>query len=390
LWYHILMSWSPTTEHDVVSFAERVIELLERTSVVATYKYAVIIALMDLCMEQAGKKDGPGEIFTTRQVAEKVLELYWPHSRVFPASSNHVILKQNTGRQARILTDIIAFRRSLPDGSVSLHRARLEAPTAYTRLLNRIEWTLILMPLPRLQTVGGQKEEILYSITWDTRIERAKRTVSAYQRGASSEFDNCIRLKPGVSAHLVKLNGLLRPLVYRNWTSMVARINHNLFQEATLEEFLFGRDRITLAPVVPALREIQNNVCFYCAKPIGKNLEVDHFLPWSRYPDNGIENLVAVHRQCNQKKRDFLAAGHHVERWTSRLTAQSSIRRQLEQVARERRWETHGEQTVGAARSIYLNLHSDARLWDYGNLFVPADLAQLRTVLNESRFVSRL
>jgi HNH endonuclease len=42
---------------------------------------------------------------------------------------------------------------------------------------------------------------------------------------------------------------------------------------------------------------------------------VDHFLPWARYPENGIENLVVTDPRCNNDKRDFLAAAEHVERW---------------------------------------------------------------------------
>ncbi len=372
------------SEDGLVGFAERLISLLERTSVVATYKYAVVIALMDLCMEATGKDAIPRSHVTTRQVAEKVIELYWPQTRTYPASNAPRVLRQNTGKQARILSDILAFRSTLPDQSMSLHRARLEAPVAYQRLVHRVEWTLILMPLPRVQKVRGGEEPILYHIQWDTDIERKKRDVTAYQRGEESPFDNRILLKPGVPEYLVRLNLLLRPLIFRNWAALVARVNRDLIEEATLEEFLFGKSRVSLGPVAPLLRDIQNGACFYCGKTFGRRLEVDHFIPWSRYPDNGIENLVAAHARCNRKKRDFLADTEHLARWTARNTPGSPGARALLSAARETRWESHAEQTFGVARSIYLNLLPGVKLWRLGDIFVPADRATLRRVLAET------
>jgi hypothetical protein len=35
---------------------------------------------------------------------------------------------------------------------------------------------------------------------------------------------------------------------------------------------------------------------------------VDHFIPWSRHADDGLDNLVAADARCNGQKRDFLAA----------------------------------------------------------------------------------
>jgi hypothetical protein len=42
----------------------------------------------------------------------------------------------------------------------------------------------------------------------------------------------------------------------------------------------------------------------------------DHFSPWARHPDNGIENLVAADGRYNNDKRDFVASTEHLQRWT--------------------------------------------------------------------------
>jgi hypothetical protein len=42
------------------------------------------------------------------------------------------------------------------------------------------------------------------------------------------------------------------------------------------------------------LGDLQDGRCFYCSKPLHKKLEVDHFVPWSRYPSRaGARRLVA-------------------------------------------------------------------------------------------------
>jgi hypothetical protein len=84
--------------------------------------------------------------------------------------------------------------------------------------------------------------------------------VTAYQRGHSHAFDQWITLLPKVGEHLVRLNGLLRPLIQQQWTRMVAQLNQ--LEENRLEDFLFWVNRISTEPVCPALQELQGNVCF--------------------------------------------------------------------------------------------------------------------------------
>lgn len=63
--------------NDLVAFAERVLALLDQGTFVATYKYAVLLALMDLCPEGTQRDGAAPDCVTTRQLAEKVVELYW-------------------------------------------------------------------------------------------------------------------------------------------------------------------------------------------------------------------------------------------------------------------------------------------------------------------------
>jgi hypothetical protein len=219
-----------------------------------------------------------------------------------------------------------------------------------------VEWKLIEMPLPRVQVIGNTESRFLYDIGWNTSVKRRDLEDSA--------FDKRIHLRPGVGSYLVQLSGLLRPLIHRGWASMVADLNPAATDEARLQEFLFGAPRISLDPVRKDLRDLQNNRCFYCAEKIGGQTDVDHFVPWSRYPDNGIENLVVAHRTCNGDKRDSLAAGEHVRRWSERFSVSGgSVASQLAEIARRAAWDRHPARTLNVARAIYRALPADIQLW---------------------------
>ncbi len=360
----------PAGIDETIRFAEKMLELLEEGRFVATYKFAVLLGLMDLCFEKNASSGLAPESITTRQLAEKIIEIYWPHTVDYHSIS--AVLRQNTRWQAEIPAAILKFRRqSAPDSSIPLHRARASAADEYERLVRSVEWTLVEMPLPRLQTIGLSRDTFIYEINWDESVR---------YRDLRGDFDNLIRFKPGVADHLIQLNGLLRPLIHRKWASMVARINK--LSESRLEDFLFGTERVSSARIRGSLWEIQGRQCFYCEVRIPEPVrgEVDHFIPWSRYPDNGIENLVVAHKRCNGDKRDFLAATGHVENWTRRFAAPGGWP-EYASLAQDAQWERDPDKTLSAARALYLRLSPEARRWSNGKIFVHPDFPRLQSAL---------
>ena len=309
----------PAEIGDTIAFAERGLTLLDDGSFTATYKYAVLLGLTDLCLEGVSAGRLAQSVIPTRQLAEKVVDLYWPHTRPYYKAASG-ILRQNTRGQAEILSQVRSFRDRVSDDPLApLYRARRADEARFERLVCNVEWKLIEMPLPRLQRVGATSTPFIYDIGWT--IEDAKLSeVRQYQRDGTGPFDNRIQLRQGVGDHLIRLNGLLRPLLYRHWAGMVARINR--LEESRLESFLFGTKRQDLGPVRKALIDLQGGACFNCGRPARTGAEVDHFIPWSRYPDDGLDNLVVADRRCNAQKRDFLAATRNAERWRARLDEQ--------------------------------------------------------------------
>ncbi len=349
-----------------LALAERIFVMLDRGGFVATYKYAVLLALLDLCLELTSRRGEPPTSLTTRQLAEKVVQLYWPHTMPYGAGRSALVLRQNNAGQAKLVGLIARFReRHAPDPSASLSRARAEAPEAFERLVRGVEWKLIEMPLPRLQVVGRKEDRFLYQIGWDTAVQSS--AVRAYQAGERDQFDNRILLLPSVGAQLVRLNGLLRPFIHREWAAKVADLNG--LEEARLERFLFGADRQRTAVLRGPLRDLQEDRCFYCGERLQRRVEVDHFIPWARYPDDAVENLVAADGRCNAAKRDFLASGGHLGRWTERLAAQAAA---LATIAADAGWESRATATGGVARAIYAGLPDGVDLWVAGNRFEPS------------------
>ena len=52
--------------------------------------------------------------------------------------------------------------------------------------------------------------------------------------------------------------------------------------------------------------EFEENTCFYCGKKLGRNIHVDHFIPWSFVKDDKIWNFVLSCPQCNERKNNKL------------------------------------------------------------------------------------
>jgi 5-methylcytosine-specific restriction endonuclease McrA len=365
------------TDTGALRFGEKMLALLEDGSFTATYKYAVLLGLLDLALENVGSRGEPPDSFTTAQLADRVIELYWAQAVPFGRGSEAEVLLQNAGRagaQAAIVRDIQEFRGEMTrtHATASLVQLRQRAPRDFTRLSAEVEWKLIEMPLPRLQRIGSLHDPFLYDIAWDHTVLRAP--VRAYQKGRPGTFDNRIQLRPGIGAYLIQFGALLRPLIHRKWAGMVARLNN--LEEARLERFLFGGTRTSLEEVRQPLMEHQRGCCFYCSNRIRGRSEIDHFIPWSRYPEDGLANLVVAHEQCNRSKRDFLPATPHVERWSERLEAGDLVA-----IGRDLHWDAAIDEIRAVARGIYLRLPTDAVLWVSGADFAPPDLPRLRGVL---------
>jgi len=90
----------PTAEEQL-AFLRKLRRLLDEGTFTATYKYALLHAIADLCVTRG---DGSGEAptLTTRELADQFVRLYWRQAAPFPAAGTNRPLKQNAGRQAAV------------------------------------------------------------------------------------------------------------------------------------------------------------------------------------------------------------------------------------------------------------------------------------------------
>ncbi len=123
-------------------FLEKLLQVLAQGGFSATCKYAVLLGLIDLCVE-AGH---PPSSLTTAQLARRVVELYGPQVRPYPRVQR--VLAQNRGSLGKIPELVAAFRHAHVD-RISPPRAGPSAPAGFDELLANVEWKLIETPLPR-------------------------------------------------------------------------------------------------------------------------------------------------------------------------------------------------------------------------------------------------
>lgn len=275
-----------------LAFLRKLQRLLAEGDFVATYKFALLNALADLSLEREPASDGSLRV-PVSAIAEKFIEYYWPQARPYRSvDGSGVVLLQNAGRQATVINAVAAAQVAHP----TLPAARA-AKLRWHTLVTKVTGTIEGMPLWKLQTVGGERDEFLYR---------------------EKEFaHDAIRLLPGVPAAFRALYRLVLDAVRGAWLRQIASIGANrlVLGDADLASFMFGSERASLDGFRATLRDHQDGRCLYCRKELRGAGCIDHFIAWSRYPVDLGHNFVLAHETCNAKKRDFLAYPAHLERW---------------------------------------------------------------------------
>ena len=144
----------PPSADEQLTFLTNFQRLLAEGQFVATYKYALLLALADLAVED-GNDSGAEMPIQTRRIAEKFIELYW--RQAVPYVPRHQpdaaqVLRQNTGPQAEVVGRVEAARARY-GGSLADARRDIRA---WQALVNHVDRVVRVMPLWRLQTVGTQ------------------------------------------------------------------------------------------------------------------------------------------------------------------------------------------------------------------------------------------
>ena len=275
--------------------------LLADGGFVATYKYALLHAIADLCVERDAAPDGSLTL-TVEELAAKFIELYWRQAQTFPvrSASDEVVLKQNTGKQAAVINTLCDLQAAYDSRLPTLK----SDPGTWRTTVRRIGRTIKVMPLWKLQTIGNRPVEFMYR--------------------NNPKADHVVLL-PGIAECFRGFHGLVIELVRAGWVRFIRRHNDSVRESLELYTFLFGSERASLQAYSSILADVDGCRCFYCQKAIRGGAEVDHFVPWARYPNDLGHNLVLAHGRCNGRKSDHLAAEEHLARWIDRNNAQGHV-----------------------------------------------------------------
>ena len=280
----------PPSDAEQLAFLADVQRILDQGQFTATYKFALLLALVELAVEDGDDSGGPATI-SLDAIAEKFIALYWTHTRPYRGAT----LVQNAGRNIAVLRQIEHLQRTSP----RLSQAR-QLPEWKT-LREAVRNVVVQMPLFRLQLLRNNHR---LAFLYDNQVVGDKLT-----------------LKPGVVYCLRRFSSLIGTLVRSAWVEEVRRNPQNAYEldgQESLDLFLFGEERVDLAEVRDVLWDMQSGHCFYCDGRMGATPHVDHFIPWSAYPSNLGHNLVLAHPACNGDKSDLLAGVDHLMHWWER------------------------------------------------------------------------
>lgn len=283
----------PPTDKEQLRFLQSLQRLLDEGSFSASYKYALLHAIADLCIREGDDSGGELEL-STSQIAEQFVQLYWPQVAPFVTSDDKKVLKQNRGRQAAVVREV---REHYDRYQGSL--ASLRGGADWSGVRREVERIVKRMPLWKLQTVGSSERlEFLYK---------------------KAKVAGSITLEPGVAYCFRAFYPLITDTIEGAWSHFVQRANRQLLgQVVDLRSFLFGSQRSSLSKYRRLLRSLQQGRCFYCERDIKSRWQVDHFIPWAQYPLDLGHNFVLAHQGCNSRKSDLLAAEEHLQKWTER------------------------------------------------------------------------
>lgn len=277
---------------DFIAYIQR---MLAEGDFSATYKFALLHAIADICVEHPLQDSNSELVITLDELVDKFIVLYWHHAAPFaPAQSGDaVLLKQNSGRQSKVISVLHESQQN------NIRNIRQLKQSAYWPQIYRATLATIKTgPLWRLQILSKQAECFLYPHTNNRKF---------------------IKLNAGIAYSFRRFYDLVVHLTKNAWLQKIQNIKDNqqlLGAQSQLHDFLFGVDRNALNKARPVLIDIQRGQCFYCHKPLNINhTEVDHFIPFARYSTDLGHNFVAAHSACNNSKRDHLAALIHRDNW---------------------------------------------------------------------------
>jgi hypothetical protein len=292
-----------------IEVATRLLNVLETEQRESTYKQALVIALIQESISQDA-----GNQVSLLALADRFIDMYW--HQLDPFTGGITLTQARRGDPQ--IPKAIGVLKGLSHAKAEWRPGHARISSAYLRTQKAVAKAIAQMPATHLQNPGGQGggSDFIFESSW---LRKKLTHMELDEHGWHLD------LLPGVRNSLLEVSPLLLPAIQRLWEQDVRRFNKALGEDPSLAGFLFGEDRIALAPLRKPLRELQSNRCFYCEKHLAEDTHIDHVVPWSRSGINDIANLVLVDPGCNSLKSDALPSAEVLESATGRGGLEPSI-----------------------------------------------------------------
>ncbi len=278
-----------------IEFLKQIQYLIENSTFQATYKYALLIAITDITIE-CGEDSCDELAIDRRTLGERFAELYWPQIATFSSGLNGctpgILFHSDAKDHVKIVKDLITLQKKIKSNDINLAKKSIYWKSTITSISNTI-WN---QPVKYLQNINNQ---FLYE----------------YPTSKSS-----LILKKNITYCFRRFSDYIIQYAKSGWADHIQKTKKNqsiIGIKDDLESFLFGNTRNNLNNVRPVLMSYQSGKCFYCNKNLNANSDVDHYIPWKKYPRNLAENFVLSCPNCNRSKSDLLAGSNHLEKWLS-------------------------------------------------------------------------
>lgn len=315
---------------------ERVLSLGQMSS---TYKLAVLRALVDFVIEHPAREAQNGFHFIPiMELARRVLTYYWGPSLYGIAqgpSSNPPIIP-------RVVNDLATSDLVIPgvigrpaEGGLAAGEWILNAPKLPRQVvanLIKVRHTLLTQPLQYIHNIDGEKEQ-LFSLWVEERIspgapyeDHRKAALSGGRKlhGATNWLE-LIRREPCQIVlssrsyeEIAELRYWLRDAIIIRWMRQCERFSGKGVSVPVhaFELFPLERDNDRVVQLKQLYLDLGKKNCLYSGEALGRTFDLDHLLPWSRFPVNLFWNLVPATSKANRGKGGKF---DRIPRWTKNL-----------------------------------------------------------------------
>lgn len=279
---------SPSADFQL-GFLSKLQRIFNEGEFVATYKYALIMSIADLCVDSGIHEED--QLLSFSDLGGKFITYYWQQCQPFLRQSGKgEVLFQSQGKQASVISSIRDFRTRFPRETINTLHNHAEFPS----LLRKVITTIRNQPVRYIQNIAGARDPFIFE----------------QQKGG-------LLLNPGVPYCFRRFHPLITKMARSQWIDHVRGISANasiLGPSDDLEAFLFSASRQALGSLRTGLIKLRSN-CLYCDRKVVDGGDVDHFVPFSLYPRDIAPNLVLAHASCNRSKSNNLASTEHLEQW---------------------------------------------------------------------------